>query len=81
MQDDVQMKHRHTGNTTATIDLQARKDELVRRLQNGDEQISAARRDGADTTRLEDHWITLLRQYESICQEITESGDQFPAAA
>ena len=75
------MKHRHTRNTNATTNLQARRDELVRRLQNGDEQISTAKRDGTDATRLEDHWITLLRQYESVCQEITGSGDQFPAAA
>jgi len=75
------MKHRHSTNTTVTGDLQARKDDLVRRLRNGDDQISAAKGVGADTTRLENHWITLLRQYELVCQEIADSGDQFPAAA
>jgi len=75
------MKHRHSQRTTPVTDLQARKAELIRRLQDGDEQISAAKRDGADTTRWENHWITLLRQYELVCQEIAESGDVFPAAA
>jgi hypothetical protein len=75
------MKQRQYQRKTSATDLQARKDELVRRLQDGDEQISAAKRDGADTTGWENHWITLLRQYESVCQEITETGDQYPAAA
>jgi hypothetical protein len=80
-QDNVQMKNRTSQRTTPETDLQARKAELVRRLQDGDEQITSAKRDGADTTRWENHWITLLRQYESVCREISESGDQYPAAA
>ena len=63
-------------------DLRARCNELVRRLNDGDEQISTARRSGADTTRWENHWITLLREYEAVCRELNEStGDQFAAAA
>ena len=75
------MKNRASHRTNPALDLYARKAELVRRLQDGDEQISSAKRNGADTTQWESHWITLLRQYESVCQEITESGDQYPAAA
>ena len=75
------MNKRTSERTTAATDLQSRKAELIRRLQDGDEQITAAKRDGVDTSRWESHWITLLRQYESVCREIAESGDQYPAAA
>jgi len=62
--------------------LLARQSELLHRLMDGDEQISAAKRDGTDTTRWENHWITLLREYESICRTLVDqAADQFPAAA
>ncbi|HYP61844.1 MAG TPA: hypothetical protein VEQ36_15570 [Thermomicrobiales bacterium] len=77
------MKSRPSHRNSPTTELEARKMELVRRLQDGDEQISAAKRSGAETTRWENHWITLLRQYETVCREIAESSaaDPYPAAA
>jgi hypothetical protein len=66
-----------------TIDeLRSRKVELVSRLNKGDDRIAAAKRNGADTTRLEDHWITLLHEYELVCRALSDAGiDQYPAAA
>ena len=75
------MKTRTSRRPAPATDLQDRKAELIRRLQDGDEQISTAKRDGADTTRWENHWITVLREYESVCREIAETGDRYPAAA
>ena len=75
------MKTRTSRHTAPATDLQDRKAELIRRLQDGDEQISAAKRNGADTTRWENHWITLLREYESVCREIAETSDRYPVAA
>ena len=77
------MKTRPSHRNSPATELEARKMELVRRLQDGDEQISAAKRNGAETTRWENHWITLLRQYETVCREIAESSaaDPYPAAA
>jgi hypothetical protein len=67
--------------STHRSDLHARCAELVRRLNAGDEQISTARQNGADTTRWENHWITLLREYESVCRELDESAGSPLAAA
>jgi hypothetical protein len=66
-----------------TIDeLRSRKIEVVSRLNTGDVRIVAAKRNGADTTRLEDHWITLLHEYEQACRALSDAGiDQYPAAA
>lgn len=54
-----------------SANLTALRDELVRRLEAGDAQITEAKRTGADTTRWENHWITLLREYEQICRMLT----------
>jgi hypothetical protein len=80
--DDTIMSNR-TPRPDVNIDhLRSRQSELRRRLSDGDEQISGAKRAGADTTRWEDHWITLLREYESVCRALGEyAPDQFPAAA
>jgi hypothetical protein len=55
-------------STPSSANLVALRDELVRRLVAGDAQITEAKKNGADTTRWEAHWITLLREYEQICQ-------------
>jgi hypothetical protein len=65
--------------TSSTQNVTALRDELVRRLEAGDRQITEAKANGADTTRWEDHWITLLREYEQVCRMLT--GDQAERAA
>lgn len=54
-----------------SANLIALRDELVRRLEAGDLQINEAKKTGADTTRWENHWITLLREYEQVCRMLT----------
>lgn len=58
---------------SSNTNLIALRDELVRRLEAGDAQISEAKENGADTARWESHWVTLLREYEQICQMLTGS--------
>lgn len=58
--------------SSPNANLVALRDELVRRLESGDAQITEAKKNGADTTRWENHWITLLREYEHICQMIDD---------
>lgn len=73
----------HSPHSPNTLDdLRMRQAELYRRLMDGDEQITGAKRIGADTTRWEDHWITLLREYESVCRALGEhASDPYLAAA
>jgi hypothetical protein len=81
-QDVSHMTTRTSRNRQTLTDLQTRQAELVRRLQDGDAQILSARQSGVDTVRWEDHWIMLLRQYESVCREISQAErDQYPVAA
>lgn len=58
---------------TSDVSLSALRDELVRRLEAGDAQISEAKQSGADTNRWESHWVTLLREYEQICRMLSSS--------
>lgn len=39
---------------------------LVSRLERGERLIERHRAAGLDTSELEDHWIELLREYESL---------------
>ena len=66
------MTARQTNDPTSSTELVARRNELQRRLHDGDVQISAARLNGADTYRWETHWIMLLREYETVCDQIAE---------
>jgi hypothetical protein len=54
----------------------AERADLRLRLERGDDVIAAAAQAGQDVTRLEDHWIALLRAYEA-----TFVHDISPAAA
>ena len=74
------LKTRTSESTDAN--LGALRDELVRRLEVGDAQISEAKQSGADTSRWESHWVTLLREYEQTCQMLTatETGQVRVAA-
>ena len=66
--------------STSTASFTALRDELIRRLESGDRQITAAKANGADTTRWEDHWITLLREYERVCRMLDSETAERAAA-
>jgi len=53
-------------------DLEARRDELVERLDTGAARIEEAREKGRDVHEWEDYWIHLLRQYEQTCDKLRE---------
>lgn len=59
-------------------ELIKQRDELVARLEKGDQLIESNRRLGQDVGQLEDHWIKLLRQYERICDRIRELTPNHP---
>ena len=62
--------------------LTHQREELVRRLEDGDRKIAMARSVGSDVTRLETLWIRLLREYEVTCNAIDSgaAGDLREAA-
>lgn len=53
-------------------DLEARRDQLVERLDTGAARIEDARAKGIDVHGWEDYWIGLLRHYEQICDKLRE---------
>ena len=68
--------------TPSVTDLTAERDDLVRRLEDGDRKIADARQRGSDITRLETHWIRLLRDYEATCAAIANGATHdLPEAA
>lgn len=48
----------------------SRRQSLERRLDDGYGRIDQALRDGADIAAWEDFWIRLLREYESLCDDL-----------
>lgn len=44
-------------------------EELVSRLEHGDQLIRRMEAEGRNTERLVQHWLKLLRQYEIACIE------------
>jgi hypothetical protein len=72
---------RRDTNLTDVEDLVRRRDTLEQRLHDGDLQIREAARAGADTSGWEDLWISLLREYEAVCRELTSRGAVLRAAA
>ncbi len=58
---------------TAPALLEERKSALRARLEDGYARITVAQLAGEDVERWEDFWIALLRTYEALCDEATES--------
>ena len=52
--------------------FEMRRTELVGRLDLGAQRIEEARAEGKEVTQWENHWITLLHQYEQTCDRIRE---------
>jgi len=50
--------------------LDRRRQLLVRRLDDGYQRIDQAVASGADVAAWESFWIDLLREYESVCDEM-----------
>lgn len=53
-----------------TTDIARRREKLVQRLDDGYARIEQAVADGANVAAWETFWIELLREYESVCEEI-----------
>lgn len=46
---------------------------LKARLEAGYERIDVARQKGVDTRAWTDFWITLLHEYETVCDELEQA--------
>ena len=75
------MTSRTERNTDSLTALNRRRDELLKRLNDGDAQIRDAARSGIDTARWEDLWISLLREYEAVCRQIASGRSELARAA
>ena len=58
--------------------LEAQRDKLIDRLDTGAVRIQEGRAEGKDVSSWETFWLGLLRQYESVCNQIR---DCIPPAA
>jgi len=54
--------------------VEDRRRTLERRLDDGFQRIDQALRDGADVAAWEDFWIQLLREYESLCDDLAAAA-------
>lgn len=61
-------KHRKWAEHMA--ELEAKRDHLIDRLDQGAAKIQQARQEGNDVSSWEDFWIQLLRSYEQVCDDI-----------
>jgi hypothetical protein len=55
-------------------ELRRRSQTLERRLEDGFDRISTAELQGRDVTAWEEFWLTLLREYEVICDELRDAA-------
>lgn len=51
------------------ISLAERKAKLEQRLEDGDRKIEEEALRGRDVTAWEDFWMTLLAEYEDVCEQ------------
>jgi hypothetical protein len=59
---------------TGDSGLDRRQLSLARRLEDGYQRIDQAIASGADVAAWETFWIDLLREYESVCDELREAA-------
>jgi hypothetical protein len=52
--------------------LEVKRNELIERLDKGAARIEDSRTQGRDVSEWEDYWVQLLRNYEKICDQLTE---------
>lgn len=55
-------------------ELRKRKSTLEQRLEDGYRRIGAAELEGRDVRVWEDFWLSLLGEYEAVCDEILEAA-------
>ena len=55
-------------------ELRNRKMTLEQRLEDGFTRIGDAEVQGRDISAWEDFWVTLLREYESVCDELQRAA-------
>jgi len=60
--------------TEESDELGRRRQSLSRRLDDGYQRIDQAIATGADVAAWETFWIDLLREYESVCDELREAA-------
>ena len=51
-------------------ELEAKRDRLIERLDEGAIKINSARTEGRDVSSWEDFWIMLLREYDKVLKEL-----------
>jgi hypothetical protein len=56
------------------VSLEQRRDTLAARLETGFQKIEQAENAGTDTTRWEQAWLRLLKEYELICDQLDSRG-------
>lgn len=49
-------------------------DTLFRRLEDGYQKIEDAQAAGRDTAFLDEFWLSLLREYEAVCDELQKAA-------
>lgn len=54
--------------------LEMKRNELIERLDRGAARIQDARNQGKNVDAWEDYWISLLRTYEKVCDELATLG-------
>jgi len=55
-------------------ELRRQKNRLEQRLEDGYVRIDEAVRQGRDVTAWEDFWLSLLYEYESVCDELQDAA-------
>ncbi len=66
------MERLKTPEEETLASLEAKRNELVDRLDKGADKIEEARKQGKNVEDWESYWISLLRQYEKLCDRIAE---------
>lgn len=57
-------------DTPGPPNLHQKRDQLETRLENGYEMINKAEAEGKDVAAWEEAWLSLLLQYEAVCDAI-----------
>ncbi len=74
---DSAQEARQQERQSQIIRLSEKRETLVERLDVGAARIEEARTQGKDVTSWEDYWISLLRQYESLCDKLRDLHNEF----
>lgn len=67
---EAEAAEKHQRWAEHMAELEAKRDQLIDRLDQGASKIQQARDEGRDVSSWEDFWIQLLRSYEQICDDI-----------